>query len=334
MFKFLALMISLSVVACGGDDSSGSAGAAGAGAGSSGSAGSGGSAAGGSSGAGGSAGASGATNTGGGANTGGATNTGGGSGAGSSPKAQYVPKPGGKCPEFTGAEITLQPAQGARTVKLWISDAAKTLEGPLVFYWHGWHGSPGAGGISSAARTQLLAMGGMLVAPYIDAADEDEYWDMDDVLMADEVVACAIEKVGIDLRRIYSTGLSAGGWQTLHFAYKRSGYVAAAVAYSAGTNGGLSAVPQDPTGKFAALLSHGGSSEPAIYQTLAEGYFDGLTKNGHFVAMCQHTNGHSAPAAMRDVAFDFLMAHPFGTTPSPFAGGLPAAFPAYCGLTK
>lgn len=177
-------------------------------------------------------------------------------------------------------------------------------------------------------------MGGMLIAPYIDAADEDEYWDMDDVLMADEVVACAIQKVGVDLRRIYSTGLSAGGWQTLNFAYRRSGYVAAAVAYSPGTNGGLSTAPQDPTGTFATLLSHGGSSEPAIYQTLSEGYFDSLVKNGHFVTMCKHKNGHSAPAPIRDVAFDYLMAHPFGTKPSPYAAGLPATFPSYCGLTK
>jgi poly(3-hydroxybutyrate) depolymerase len=249
------------------------------------------------------------------------------------PKPQFVPKPYGACPEFVGPEITLNPEQGPRVVKLWIGDAAQTLDGPLVFNWHGWHGSPGPGGIDAASREALLAMGGMLVAPYIEASDADKYWDMDDVLLADEVVGCAIEKVGVDLRRIYSTGLSAGGRQSLLLAYQRSGYIAAIVTYSPGTSSG-SLIAQDPDNPFAAMISHGGSTEDAIFQQLAEQYFDGLVKAGHFVIMCQHTSGHSAPSALRAVAFDFLQAHPFGTQPSPYAGSLPPSYPSYCGFTK
>jgi predicted esterase len=326
-----ALML---LVACG-DSADPGAGAAGS-AGSSGGSGAAGSGAGGSTGGSSAAGSGGGSNGGGTSGGAGGTSSG-GSGNGTSaeptPKAEHIPKPHGPCPEFVGPEITLQPEQGPRTVKLWISEAADTLDGPLVFNWHGWHGSPGPGGIDTTSREQLLAMGGLLVSPYIEPTDEDKYWDMDDVLLADEVVGCAIEKVGIDLRRIYSTGLSAGGRQSLLLAYQRSGYISAIVTYSPGTSSG-SLIAQDPTSKFAALISHGGSTEDAIFQQLAEHYFDKLTGAGHFVVLCQHTAGHSAPSALRTVAFDFLMAHPFGTAPSPYASSLPAAYPTYCGFTK
>lgn len=281
----------------------------------------------------GASGADGPTGAGGTASGGGPADGGAPRAEGPAPKAEFLPAPHGRCPEFVGPEITLNPEQGPRVVKLWISEAAQSLDGPLVFNWHGWHGSPGGNGIDATSREELLAMGGMLIAPYIDPADEDEYWDMDDVLLADEVLACAIEKVGVDLRRIHSVGLSAGGRQSLLLAYQRSGYIASIVTYSPGTSGG-SLVSQDPSNRFAAMISHGGMTEDAIFQQLAEQYFDGLVGAGHFAVMCQHESGHSAPSPVRDRAWELLLAHPFGTDPSPYADGLPPSFPSYCRLTK
>jgi len=41
--------------------------------------------------------------------------------------------------------------------------------------------------------------------------------------------------------------------------------------------------------------------------------------------------GHcAAPAPLQTAAIQFLLDHPFGVTPKPYAGGLPASFPSYC----
>ena len=42
--------------------------------------------------------------------------------------------------------------------------------------------------------------------------------------------------------------------------------------------------------------------------------------------------GHTIPTDARDSIGQFFDDHPFGTTPSPYAGGLPGGFPGYCSL--
>lgn len=248
------------------------------------------------------------------------------------PKPEFIPAPSGPCPEFEGEEITLFPDGVERRVRLWIGEEATKQDGPLVFSWHGWHGSPGPYVLSTEGRAELMAMGGILVAPHIDEADEDQYWDMDDVRLADEVLACAIDKVGVDLRHIHTAGLSAGGRQSVLLAYQRSGYIASFVSYSPGTRGG-SLVSQDPENLFAGVITHGGTSEDAIFQDLAESYFNGLVSVGHFAAICVHDQGHTIPNLVQAQALGFLMDHPFGLQPSPYADGLPPTFPRFCQLT-
>lgn len=257
----------------------------------------------------------------------------GGAGRGRTPKAEFVPQPFGTCPDWIGPEVVLPTSRGPRPVKLWISDAATTLDGPLVFYWHGWHGTPGFSGMDQASLDRLLAMGGMFVAPYTDPDDIDEYWGVYDLVTADQVVACAIDKVGIDLRRIYSIGYSAGGMQTYRFSLERSGYVAASIMYSPGSDGMSLGARQDPENLFPTLFTWGATEDP-IFKQLTESYFDNLTGFGQFSVMFPHAQGHVQPGDVTPIALDFLLAHPFGTQPSPYTNGLPATFPSYCKLTK
>src|SRR6202008_2682903 len=51
---------------------------------------------------------------------------------------------------------------------------------------------------------------------------------------ADQIAACAVRDHGIDPRRIYTTGCSAGGLQAGGMAMMRSGYIAAAAPNSGG----------------------------------------------------------------------------------------------------
>src|SRR5688572_7526548 len=54
-----------------------------------------------------------------------------------------LPTPTGKCPTLADGDVVFAPADvEQRSVRLWLSDAAATKDGPLVFYWHGTGSSP------------------------------------------------------------------------------------------------------------------------------------------------------------------------------------------------
>ena len=319
----------LSTAACGGDDSAAPTGAAASTTGA------------GTTGAGGDGGTTGVGGTGG---TGGMGSTGGAGGAPPhlEPDPAFLPEATGPCPEFVDGTITVTPDGKARDVQIWISDAAQTLDGPLIFYWHGTGGSPinqPPNALGAANVEAILAEGGIIAAAHHDPAAGTFPWFLttgsgpeDDLRVADEVLACAIEKVGIDKRRIHSIGMSAGGLNTTQMSYRRSGYLASVVTYS----GGLLGAPpdQDPTNKFPAMIFHGGPSDQVVigFQAASEAYRDALTDAGHFAFICDHGMGHTIPTDAVDSVRQFFVDHPFGTTPSPYAGGLPTGFPSYCSL--
>jgi predicted esterase len=279
-----------------------------------------------------------------GAGQGGATSSSGtgGSSAATQPDPAFLPKATGPCPEFTQGTITVTPDGKARDVQVWISDAAKTLDGPLLFYWHGTGSSPidePPYGIGAANIAAINEKGGIVVAPVHDPEAGTFPWFLttgtgpeDDLRVADEVVACAIEKVGIDLRHIHSMGMSAGGLQTAQMSYRRSGYLASVVTYSGGLLG--SPTSQDPSNKLAAMIFHGGQSDQVVvgFQQISEAYRDDLRGSGHFAFICDHGMGHSIPTDAIDSVQQFFEDHPFGADPSPYAAALPAGFPTYCGL--
>jgi len=269
--------------------------------------------------------------------------TAGGGAVGATPNPAYLPAANGPCPDFAAGDATFSPAGIApRSVRLYIDEAAaQNSDGPLVFYWHGTGSNPifeppyGLG----QALNDVTAAGGVVAAPHHDPAAGTYPWFLtsgagaeDDLFVADEVLACAIQKVGVDLRRIHSIGMSAGGLQTTQMSYRRSGYLASVVTYS----GGLLGAPplQEQQNKFAAMILHGGPSDVVGigFQPISEAYRDDLQGKGHFAFICNHGAGHSIPQDIQPSVSLFFADHPFGTSPSPYAGALPASFPIYCGL--
>lgn len=257
------------------------------------------------------------------------------------PSQAFLPTATGPCPELAEGKITVTPDGKARDVEIWMSDAAKTLDGPLIFYWHGTGSSPiqePPFGIGNTALQEILAQGGIVAAPHHDPDAGTFPWYLvlgeqeDDLRVADEVLACAIEKVGVDLRRIHSMGMSAGALHTTQMAYRRSGYLASVATYSGGQ---LSDIPnQDETNLFAAMIMHGGSSDNVVisFQKASETFHTKLNDLGHFSFLCNHGLGHKIPTDARDSVWRFFQDHPFGTVPSPYKSGLPATFPSYCAL--
>jgi poly(3-hydroxybutyrate) depolymerase len=279
---------------------------------------------------------------GGGGGSGGA-GAGGGEGGTAPSEPANLPAVTGTCPEFTDGTNTFSPAGIApRDVQIF-RDPSATGPGPLVFYWHGTGSSPvgeppvGLG----AAMDWVKSLGGVVAAPVHDPAAGTFPWflttggdDESDLILADEILACAIDKLDIDTRRIHSIGMSAGGLQTTQMSYRRSAYIASVVTYSGGK---LGAIPtEDEANLFPAMIFHGGASDVVLvnFQDLSEEYRDDLRGKGHFAFICDHGGGHTIPFGDNEQPsiLQFFEQHPYGTNPSPFAEALPADFPAYCAL--
>jgi len=176
-----------------------------------------------------------------------------------------------------------------------------------------------------------------VAAPYHDTTSGELPWFLalggtreDDLRVADEVLACAMASVGIDQRRIYSIGFSAGAMHNTQFVAWRSGYLASIVVYSGARLGTPN--EQDPTNLYPALLFHGGPTDEVIlaFEKTTAQYEQVLTDDGHASVVCNHGMGHTIPADGRDAAWQYLQDHPFGETPEPYTDKLPAVFPAYC----
>ena len=82
------------------------------------------------------------------------------------PPPGKIPTPVGTCPEFAAGMLTFNPAQGPRTAQVYMTDAAKTLHGPLIFYWYGTGGQPSQASTAfGTSMTAIQAAGGMVIAP-------------------------------------------------------------------------------------------------------------------------------------------------------------------------
>lgn len=258
------------------------------------------------------------------------------------PDAMFLPKPTSACPELVDGTVSFAPDGKARDVRIWIGDAAKDKDGPIVFFWHGAGGSPTDTpyALSQAVIDDIVASGGIVAAPVHDPGAGQLPWflclggtDESDLRVMDEVLACAIEKVGVDQRHIHSVGFSAGAMNTTQVGWRRSGYIASVVTFS-GAQMGNAPPDQDPLNLFPAMAFHGGPEDIVIikFQEQTEKYVQFLKDAGHFAFLCDHGKKHTVPADGRAPAYQFLKDHPFGVQPEPYKDGLPAGFPAYCKL--
>ncbi len=251
---------------------------------------------------------------------------------------ESLPTPDGACPSFEPGTLAFAPGEtGPRSARVWVDPEAGG-GGPLVFYWHGTGSSPleAEFGIGQAGIDDILARGGMVVAPVSDPEAGQFPWylvlgqEEDDIHLMDEIVGCAAQGPGIDASRIHALGMSAGGLQTSQVSTRRSSYIASVVTYSGGILN-PEIVSDDPDRPFPALIYHGGPDDIVVisFQQASERYRSHIQSLGGYSVICDHGGAHTIPDA-RVFSWQFLLDHPFDISPPPYEGNLPEWLPEYC----
>jgi poly(3-hydroxybutyrate) depolymerase len=258
-----------------------------------------------------------------------------------------LPVAQGTCPDFTNGVITMDVGGTSRSVTLSMdATMVAAKHGPLILYWYSTYHTP-AEAQQALPVSQITAAGGIVAAPtHINSGQFPWIGGMPgeidkDYALADQIVACAIQKVGIDTKHIHSNGFSAGALFTTFLSFKKSGYLASVATYSGGLldppDGGPRPAPppyDDPFNKFAAMIMTGGvldtfptSSGTARFNIGSQNYQNTLKMDGHSAIYCDHGGGHSIPAGLVASVWQFFQDHSFGTNPSPYvAKGLPSGF--------
>ena len=244
-----------------------------------------------------------------------------------------IPDVTGECPEFTSGTKTIMGLGGISMQ----AGAKKEGTGSLVFYWHG-TGSTAAEVANFAGRSEVMSSGGVVIAFGRSTGTGGDCsgtgtFGKDDFKIADLITSCAVKNHGVNPKRIYTTGCSAGGLMAGCMGIARSSYVAATAPNSGGVTIGYGMF-QDPTRVPAVMTMHGAPGADVVIVAFAEtseAYDNYMMAKGAFAINCNHGGGHcGAPSALEASAWQFMKDHPFGTRPSPYAGGLPMGFHSSC----
>lgn len=251
-------------------------------------------------------------------------------------KPSMLPTPKGTCEDFRTGVMKFNGMQ----VQIWAGAPAAAPGGPLLIYWHGTGTSAdeAVSGFGQAGINDVMAQGG-IVASFIDTTMQGSVsggtiWYSGDLDVADEIVACAIEKQKIDVTRIHSSGYSAGGLQTGAMVTQRANYIASGLIYSGGViafgpGAGSSNVPP-------IMCAHGATGSDVLgldFAMACESLETQTTMKGGFAVDCNDGGAHIdiltrfAPASF---GYKFLTTHPYGTKPSPWMGMLPGDAPKNC----
>jgi poly(3-hydroxybutyrate) depolymerase len=243
------------------------------------------------------------------------------------------------------------------------TDAETNGPWPVVFNWHG------LGDTAASMSLLISSLVDDPAFPFIGVTPEDTNlqiltftldWDTfqvdpatnKEVRLFDEVLACLDARFGVDADRVHSTGFSLGGIVTDMLGATRGDRLASTATYSGAyfsnpdnvtALGVLSSQVSWPApahgNSYPQMIMHGGAGD-TYSMGVATLHFDQFAANdqlylngmGHDVVLCDHGGGHTAPAAGMYPAqvVQFFRDHPRGTSPSPYAGGLPPDFSTAC----
>jgi predicted esterase len=253
------------------------------------------------------------------------------------------PTPGepsdGECPDLSESGSSSFSSGGEeRDVSIYFPED-RPVDMPVVFMWHPLGAS--ASQLVSYLDLDDLAedLGVVVVVPDAMSSNLVEWGFLtdgaEDLALYDDVRSCLYSELAIDLRRVSSTGMSAGGLWTSFLGMHRGDTLATALIMSGGSEPVIDY--STPAYQFPAMLMYGGDDDTwggggfeIDFQATTLALSDELADDGHFVVLCNHERGHNFPLDPIDVASNWLMAHSYGS-PSPFVDDI-SSLPEYCAV--
>jgi hypothetical protein len=249
-------------------------------------------------------------------------------------KTPVVPALTATCPQFRNSTITFMGLGGIQVVA---GTKAASASAPMVFYWHGTGSVAGEfASMAGAVRDGVVREGGVLISfqgtTGGDLLSGTLIFGAGDFNLTDQLFACAVKDHNVDARRVFTTGCSAGGLFAGAMAARRSTYIAA----SAPNSGGWT-VPVMFQNDFTPPLMtiHGAAGRDVVFVDFSNTSRTAdmaFKARGGFVINCDHGGGHCGGAPLAPSIWEFFKAHPYGVTPAPWTGGLPAGFHRSCQL--
>ena len=243
----------------------------------------------------------------------------------------------GACPELTGSSpvtSTFSSGGNERTVTVFLPSTPGDDLGALVA-WHGLGDTPA----NFAAALQLQSFADTNNAVVAVPAVSDVTmgtWDFlsegdVDLTLWDDLRTCLVDELGVEPRRFWTTGFSAGAiWSSFLVEY-RGDQIAAAYIMS----GGLPLSDYvTPAYALPALLTDGGATDTWNSISFAEStaeFATNLINDGHFVVRCSHEGGHQPPPGSNGIMNEWLPVHRYGAA-SPFEGQDPTELSDLCYL--
>jgi predicted esterase len=252
----------------------------------------------------------------------------------------------GECPDMTQSHTTTFQSGGEERVVTIVIPDDPPSELPLVFFFHGLL-DPGTMPVpteymADALNLQSIAnsAGVAFALPQSGIMERlgfrffmwavDEY-EGPDIVLFDDLRACAADQLPIDLHRVHAMGVSGGALFTTVVARDRGDTLASMIELSGGADidmltfdSTLSEYATPPYAMPALLVSGGptdawpgGALELVNFTSATDALEEHLVDDGHFVVRCEHNMGHSIPTNAVSASWDWIEAHTFGSD-SPF----------------
>ncbi len=251
--------------------------------------------------------------------------------------AALTPVANGACPDLTMAGTVSWQSAGVQRSVITVYPTDMTDKMPLVFVWHPLGGN--ASMMVTYLQLQRFADQHQAIIVVPDLRSGAQTWGFYgdpsyDLALYDDMRTCMSQQQDIDLYRVSTTGMSAGGLWSTYLAMHRSDSLASAFIMSGGTDP-LTLPYKTPTHEIPVLLTWGGTNDTwgqgsylVEFEKTTENFRDNLTNDGHFVVGCNHNGGHTIPTEAGVMSELWLLNHTYGK-PSPFLDSI-QGFPSYC----
>jgi predicted esterase len=287
----------------------------------------------------------------------GGADSGGADGGDNGPTLRPLAAPSGACPDMSatgGFTLTSGGVERAGTVVV-----PEAPAGPLklMFFLHGLM-DPGSTPDPTGEMVRGLGLqrvanenNALIVLPQSGIMELLGFrfflWDLvvetdGDLVLFDDLRACAAEQHELDLPATSAFGFSGGALFTTVLIRERGDAFAAAVEASGGADISVpiwttpGAAYGSPPAPLPTLLMSGGEADvwpdPSLtlvdFTAATDTLEAGLVTDGHTVVRCRHSSGHTIPQRGYQLALEWAFGHRFGEE-SPWAGG-PGADDDWC----